>query len=153
MKVSLAIFRKLDILINNAGEKKNYRKYYYYFLTFFLQILNHLGIVSGSALLDTPDEKIVRTFDVNVLAHFWTLKAFLPDMISQKNGHIVNVASLAGHAGQKKLVDYCSSKFAAVASMLRRGTHILYLRFHGGVYGLRLPHPTMECHLHEKMSS
>ena len=94
--------------------KKNYRKYYYHFLTFFLQILNHLGIVSGSALLDTPDEKIVRTFDVNVLAHFWTLKAFLPDMISQKNGHIVNVASLAGHAGQKKLVDYCSSKFAAV---------------------------------------
>jgi len=77
-------------------------------------LINNAGIVSGSALLDTPDEKIVRTFDVNVLAHFWTLKAFLPDMISQKNGHIVNVASLAGHAGQKKLVDYCSSKFAAV---------------------------------------
>ena len=35
-------------------------------------------------------------------------------MISLKNGHIVNIASLAGHAGQKKLVDYCSSKFAAV---------------------------------------
>ena len=76
--------------------------------------MNHLGIVSGSTLLETPDEKIVRTFDVNVLAHFWTLKAFLPEMISMKNGHIVNIASLAGHAGQKKLVDYCSSKFAAV---------------------------------------
>jgi len=77
-------------------------------------LINNAGIVSGSTLLETPDEKIVRTFDVNVLAHFWTLKAFLPEMISLKNGHIVNIASLAGHAGQKKLVDYCSSKFAAV---------------------------------------
>merc|ERR1711915_748237 len=29
-------------------------------------------------------------------------------------GHIVNVASLAGTSGTNKLVDYCSSKFAAV---------------------------------------
>ena len=42
------------------------------------------------------------------------LQAFLPDMIKHKLGHIVNVASLAGHSGTNKLVDYCSSKFAAV---------------------------------------
>merc|ERR1711936_1080293 len=77
-------------------------------------LVNNAGIVSGTALLDTPDTKIIRTFDVNILAHFWTLKAFLPAMISQKDGHIVNVASLAGHSGTHKLVDYCSSKFAAV---------------------------------------
>ena len=35
-------------------------------------------------------------------------------MIEHKLGHIVNVASLAGHSGTNKLVDYCSSKFAAV---------------------------------------
>ena len=35
-------------------------------------------------------------------------------MISRKDGHIVNVASLAGHSGTNKLVDYCASKFAAV---------------------------------------
>ena len=29
-------------------------------------------------------------------------------------GHLVNVASLAGHSGTNKLVDYCASKFAAV---------------------------------------
>ena len=72
------------------------------------------GIVSGTALLDTPDAKIMRTFDVNILAHFWTLKAFLPQMIERKLGHVVNVASLAGHSGINKLVDYCASKFAAV---------------------------------------
>ena len=77
-------------------------------------LVNNAGIVSGSSVLDTPDEKIIRTFDVNVLAHFWTMKAFMPDMIINKKGHIVNVASLAGYSGSNKLVDYCSSKFAAL---------------------------------------
>jgi len=77
-------------------------------------LVNNAGIVSGSLLLDTPDNKIIRTFDVNIMAHFWTIKAFLPTMIKNKRGHIVNVASLAGHSGTNKLVDYCSSKFAAV---------------------------------------
>jgi len=77
-------------------------------------LINNAGIVSGSTILDTPDDKIIRTYDVNVLAHFWTIKSFLPDMISMKKGHIVNIASLAGHSGMNKLVDYCSSKFAAV---------------------------------------
>lgn len=77
-------------------------------------LVNNAGIVSGTTLLDTPDTKVVKTFEVNVLAHFWTIKAFLPDMITMKEGHVVNVASLAGQAGTNKLVDYCSSKFAAV---------------------------------------
>lgn len=77
-------------------------------------LVNNAGIVSGSSLLDTPDQKIIKTFEVNTLAHFWTLKAFLPAMIEKKAGHVVNIASLAGHSGTNKLVDYCASKFAAV---------------------------------------
>jgi len=77
-------------------------------------LINNAGIVSGDTLLNTPDNKIVKTFEVNTLAHFWTTKAFLPDMIDNRLGHIVNVASLAGHNGTNKLVDYCASKFAAV---------------------------------------
>merc|ERR1711931_399147 len=76
-------------------------------------LVNNAGIVSGSTLLETPDTKIVKTFEVNILAHFWTIKAFMPDMIEKKRGHIVNIASLAGQASINKLVDYCSSKFAA----------------------------------------
>jgi len=77
-------------------------------------LINNAGIVSGTSLLETPDEKIERTFNVNVLAHFWTIKTFLPDMIDAKKGHIVTVASLAGHSGTNKLVDYCASKFANI---------------------------------------
>lgn len=35
-------------------------------------------------------------------------------MIARNHGHVVTVASLAGHVGISKLVDYCSSKYAAV---------------------------------------
>jgi all-trans-retinol dehydrogenase (NAD+) len=77
-------------------------------------LVNNAGVVTGKSLLDCPDEQILRTFDVNILAHFWTVKSFLPDMIMQDKGHIVTVASLAGMNGINRLVDYCSSKFAAV---------------------------------------
>ncbi|XP_050549761.1 retinol dehydrogenase 10-B [Spodoptera frugiperda] len=76
-------------------------------------LINNAGVVSGSYLLDTPDHLIQRTFDVNILAHFWTAKAFLPAMMEHNNGHIVTIASMAGHVGVAKLVDYCSSKAAA----------------------------------------
>lgn len=35
-------------------------------------------------------------------------------MLEKDHGHIVTIASLAGHVGIAKLIDYCSSKFAAV---------------------------------------
>ncbi|XP_059486024.1 epidermal retinol dehydrogenase 2-like isoform X2 [Neocloeon triangulifer] len=77
-------------------------------------LVNNAGIVTGKRLLDCPDSMIKKTFDVNILAHFWTTKAFLPDMIATDNGHIVTIASLAGLVGVNKLVDYSASKFAAV---------------------------------------
>lgn len=77
-------------------------------------LINNAGVVSGKLLLDTPDYMIQKTFEVNILAHFWTTKAFLPGMIEKDHGHIVTIASMAGYVGIKKLVDYCSSKFAAV---------------------------------------
>lgn len=37
-------------------------------------LVNNAGVVSGRALLDTPDHLIERSFNVNVLAHFWVCK-------------------------------------------------------------------------------
>jgi len=34
-------------------------------------LVNNAGIVTGKKLLDTSDEEILATFDVNSLAHFW----------------------------------------------------------------------------------
>lgn len=77
-------------------------------------LVNNAGIVSGTRLLDIPDESIERTFQVNALAPFWTVKAFLPSMLRRGRGHLVTVASAAGLAGAARLTDYCASKFAAV---------------------------------------
>ncbi|XP_068236659.1 short-chain dehydrogenase/reductase family 16C member 6-like [Palaemon carinicauda] len=77
-------------------------------------LVNNAGIVTGKKLLESPDESIIRTFEVNSLSHFWTVKAFLGDMLLSNRGHIVSIASMAGWIGANGLVDYCSSKFAAV---------------------------------------
>ena len=77
-------------------------------------LVNNAGIVSGKGLLELADAEIERTFQVNTLALFWTVRAFLPKMQERNSGHIVTIASAAGLAGTAKLTDYCSSKFAAV---------------------------------------
>ena len=36
-------------------------------------IINNAGVVSGKSLLEIDDELIQRTFDVNIMAHFWVI--------------------------------------------------------------------------------
>lgn len=77
-------------------------------------LINNAGIVTGKKLLECPDELMEKTVQVNTISHFWTIKAFLPDMIKRNDGHIVTIASAAGMFGVAGLVDYCASKFGAM---------------------------------------
>lgn len=77
-------------------------------------LINNAGIVTGKTLLACSDAAIERTFQVNTLALFWTVRALLPAMIAQGRGHVVTIASAAGLGGTSRLTDYCASKFAAV---------------------------------------
>lgn len=77
-------------------------------------LVNNAGIVSGRSLLELTDGQIEKTFEVNVMAHFWLVRGFLPSMLSRNQGHIVNIVSVAGFFALNKLSDYCSSKFAAL---------------------------------------
>jgi len=78
-------------------------------------LINNAGVVYAKLLLDLEPKEIETTFGVNTLAHFWTLKAFLPEMIKQKSGHIVTVASLLGMVGCAQTIDYNASKAALVS--------------------------------------
>ncbi|CAK80736.1 unnamed protein product (macronuclear) [Paramecium tetraurelia] len=82
--------KKIDILINNAG------------------------VVSGKQILENTDAGIARTMNINTTAHHWTVREVLGDMIANKHGHIVTIASIAGWVGVRGLADYCASKFGAV---------------------------------------
>jgi all-trans-retinol dehydrogenase (NAD+) len=76
-------------------------------------LINNAGVVSGKPFLDTPDEKMIQTMNINTLAHFWTARAFLPSMIERNSGHLVTISSAAGIIGIRGLADYCASKFGA----------------------------------------
>ncbi|KDN48879.1 NAD(P)-binding protein [Tilletiaria anomala UBC 951] len=93
-------------------------------------LINNAGIQSGrgKSLLTLADCEIERLFEVNVLAHFWTIRAFLPDMIAahQPSGHIVTISSIMGHVGIAHVADYAASKHALVglhASLRRELDH------------------------------
>jgi len=77
-------------------------------------LVNNAGVVKSNPFLDKPDEVIEKTVAVNLLAHFWTMKAFLPGMISKKEGHIVNMASAGGLLGVPYITDYCATKFGVI---------------------------------------
>ncbi|XP_030347350.1 17-beta-hydroxysteroid dehydrogenase 13-like [Strigops habroptila] len=77
-------------------------------------LVNNAGVITAADFLSTQDHQIERMFEVNILAHMWTTKAFLPTMMENNHGHIVTVASAAGHFVISYMVTYCSSKFAAV---------------------------------------
>ncbi|MHC1742356.1 MAG: SDR family oxidoreductase [Syntrophobacteraceae bacterium] len=76
-------------------------------------LINNAGVISGRSFLDCTDDELQRTMDVNIMAHFWTVRAFLPGMVERRSGHIVTMASAAGIVGVSRMVDYCTSKAAA----------------------------------------
>ncbi|WOO78889.1 Short-chain dehydrogenase/reductase family 16C member 6 [Vanrija pseudolonga] len=78
-------------------------------------LINNAGVVNGKLILDLTEDDVRRSFDVNALAHYWTIQAFLPDMLDKRHGHIVNVASVLGLCGFAQCADYCASKAAVIS--------------------------------------
>lgn len=77
-------------------------------------LVNCAGIVTGKKLLDADEDAIRRVYDVNVLALYWTTRAFLPGMLERDRGSVVTISSAAGFTGVAKQTDYSASKFAAL---------------------------------------
>lgn len=96
-------------------------------------LINNAGVVVGKKLLATPDHMIEKTFNVNLLGYFWTVKSFLPSMLRRNHGHIVNIASSAGLVGLNKLTDYSASKFGVVGFTEVLNYEVVYSGY-SGVY-------------------
>ncbi|KAF8529110.1 retinal short-chain dehydrogenase/reductase [Hysterangium stoloniferum] len=77
-------------------------------------LINNAGVVQGKLILDLSAADVNQTFGTNVLSHFWILKAFLPQMIKEKAGHVVTVSSVLGLVGVAQMTDYTASKAAVV---------------------------------------
>nr|CAD7570469.1 unnamed protein product [Timema californicum] len=98
-------------------------------------VVNNAGIMPCHPFMAHNSQEIQRIFDINVMAHFWMLEAFLPSMINKNHGHFVALSSMAGLMGIANLVPYCASKYAvrglmeAMAEELREGNHQLDVKF------------------------
>ncbi len=85
-------WKKIDILINNAGNAHG------------------LDPVQTAKLEDWD-----AMIDGNVKGLMYVTKAVLPNMLSAKKGHIINLGSIAGKEVYPNGSVYCSSKFAVDA--------------------------------------
>ena len=85
-------FRSIDILINNAGNAHG---------------------------LDTIQEGSIEDWDnmidINVKGLLYVSRAIIPKMVEKKNGHVINIGSLAGREVYEKGNVYCASKHAVNA--------------------------------------
>ena len=88
IKIIREKFSSIDILINCAGE-------------------NHRKPLSESTI-----EEYDSCMNLNVRAPFVLSKEFSKDMIKNKWGRIVNIASSSAHNGFKNAAVYCTSKHA-----------------------------------------
>lgn len=79
-------------------------------------LINNAAIVPPRSFFDpeSKDEDRIKTIEVNVLGNMWMCKAFLPQMLANKRGHLVTIGSAAGMVGSKGLAEYCASKFACI---------------------------------------
>jgi all-trans-retinol dehydrogenase (NAD+) len=80
-------------------------------------LVNNAGIVNGKPILQLSDTQIERIVAINELAHFWTIRAFLPGMLERDKGQIVCISSQAGLTGCARLADYSATKHALVGLM------------------------------------
>ena len=89
VKVAMEKWRKVDILVNNAG------------------------ICQFKPFLELTEEEWDRTLDINLKGYFLCAQAAAKEMVKQKSGAIVNIASIAmGQMGKGMagLAHYSASK-------------------------------------------
>ena len=73
-------------------------------------LINNAGISEFSLFTDITDEMWDRMIGTNLSGAFYVTRAVLPQMISRKNGVILNVSSMWGEVGASCEVHYSAAK-------------------------------------------
>jgi 3-oxoacyl-[acyl-carrier protein] reductase len=78
-------------------------------------LVNSAGVVGPNvALLDTDVDDWRKVLEVNVLGTVKAIQAFVPGMVANGYGRVVNFASMAGKDGNPNLAAYSASKAAVI---------------------------------------
>jgi len=80
-------------------------------------LINNAGVCNNYPLTEINHKSIIKTININLIAHLFTVKCALPKMFQNKHGHIVAIASNFGLLGRSAFTDYTASKFGIVGFM------------------------------------
>jgi len=78
-------------------------------------LINNAGIGRSYDILEASEEHLNQIFAINTISHWFTVQEFLPDMIKNKKGHIVTIASMASFTSVAGMAEYCATKASALA--------------------------------------
>jgi NAD(P)-dependent dehydrogenase (short-subunit alcohol dehydrogenase family) len=88
VQAAIATFGRIDVLVNNAGH----------------------GLIG--AVEEASDAEVADVHETNVFGLLRVTRAVLPHFREQRNGHIINISSIAGLIGIPGFGIYNSTKFA-----------------------------------------
>ncbi len=78
-------------------------------------LINNAGIGRFGEVATMKEEDFRATLETNLFGVFYCCKAFLPGMIQMREGHIVNISSLAGKNSFPGGAAYCASKHGLIS--------------------------------------
>jgi len=100
-------------------------------------IINNAGIAgSADPAYLTEYESYRRVMEVNFFGVLNGCQAFLPHLVANNEGAVVNISSIFGLVGTPNCSDYSASKFA-----VRGYTESLAVEFHQSPIGIHCVHP------------
>jgi short-subunit dehydrogenase len=77
-------------------------------------LINNAGVMPIGLFVDQSDEAIRAAVEVNFYGVLNGCRLVLPDMLARRDGHIINIASMAGMVAVPGEVVYAGTKFAVV---------------------------------------
>jgi hypothetical protein len=101
-------------------------------------LVNNAGFAIYGTVSDLSIEEIEAQMATNYFGMVYCTKYFLPKMLEQNSGHIVNVASVAASFGLPGIASYCASKFAMLGF-----SEGLRHELHGTKVGVTIVSPIM----------
>ena len=100
-------------------------------------IINNAGIEGATVeFTEILDKDFKRIMDINFYGVVHGSKAFLPHLIENNEGALVNISSIFGLQGMPTQSDYCASKFA-----VRGFTESLMVEFYDSPIQIHIVHP------------
>ncbi|MGH6646618.1 SDR family NAD(P)-dependent oxidoreductase [Aquabacterium sp.] len=100
-------------------------------------VINNAGVGGGGKPVWAMDDDVyARTLQVNFFGVLYGTRAFLPQLLANGEGAVVNVSSVFGLVGTPNSSDYCASKFA-----VRGFTESLMVELQESPISVHLVHP------------